>query len=134
MELLTSKVALSFDRPEEERNVASFLVRSIEEDHLKEILDDDIVNDGNVDETLKDVTNLAKRCVRLKGEERPTMKEVAAELDGIRIKTKPPWGKADFCSEEAENLETDAVDVKGDYAWLQLLVQLVCMTACKSKC
>lgn len=85
--MLTSKVGLSFDHPEEERNLESFFLCSIEEDHLKEILgDDDIVNDGNVDETLKDVANLAKRCLRLEGEERPTMKEVAAELVGIRIK------------------------------------------------
>ncbi|KAM5587436.1 putative wall-associated receptor kinase-like 16 [Rosa sericea] len=115
VELLTSKVALSFERREEERNLASFFVRSIEEDHLKEILDDDIVDDGHVDETLKNMANLAKRCLRLKGEERPTMKEVATELDGMRIKIMHPCGKADFGSEETENLETNDVALKGDY-------------------
>ncbi|KAL6206515.1 hypothetical protein ACLB2K_023763 [Fragaria x ananassa] len=117
VELLTSKVALSFDRCEEERSLASFFVRSIQEDRLKEIIDDDIVNDGNVDETLKNMANLAKRCLRLKGEERPTMKEVATELDGMRTTIMHPRGKADFGSEETENLETGTVDGKCDYGF-----------------
>ncbi|CAB4306976.1 unnamed protein product [Prunus armeniaca] len=101
-ELLTSRVALCFGRPEAERNLASFFVCSVEEDRLNQILDDDIVNDGNI-ETLKNVAILAKRCLRLQGEERPTMKEVALELEGMRIKAKHPWGKAD-CPEETEHL------------------------------
>ncbi|KAI9083708.1 hypothetical protein K1719_034297 [Acacia pycnantha] len=32
---------------------------------------------------LKEVDLLAKRCIRVNGEERPTMKEVAIELEGI---------------------------------------------------
>ncbi|KAL6201517.1 hypothetical protein ACLB2K_025231 [Fragaria x ananassa] len=117
VELLTSKVALSFDRCEEERSLASFFVRSIQEDRLKEIIDDDIVNDGNVDETLKNMADLAKRCLRIKGEERPTMKEVATELDGMRTTIMHPRGKADFGSEESENLEMGTVDGKCDYGF-----------------
>ncbi|VVA37021.1 PREDICTED: wall-associated [Prunus dulcis] len=101
-ELLTSRVAICFDRPEAERNLANFFVCSVEEDRLNQILDDDIVNDGNI-ETLKNVAILAKRCLRLQGEERPTMKEVALELEGMRIMAKHPWGKAD-CPEETEHL------------------------------
>ncbi|KAM5558458.1 hypothetical protein ABKV19_020251 [Rosa sericea] len=43
-ELLTSRVALSFARPDVERCPASFFVSSIEKDCLIEILDADIVN------------------------------------------------------------------------------------------
>ncbi|TQE12041.1 hypothetical protein C1H46_002435 [Malus baccata] len=103
MELLTSKVALAFDRPEEERNLANFFVCLMEEDRLNEILDDDILNERNI-ETIKTVANLAKRCVRLKGEDRPTMKEVAMELEGMRFTEKHPWGKAEICLEETECL------------------------------
>ncbi|CAL2252457.1 unnamed protein product [Prunus armeniaca] len=102
MELLTSKVALSFDRPEKERNLASFFVWSMEADLLNQILDDEIVKEGNI-ETLKNMADLARRCVKLKGEDRPTMKEVAMELEGMRIMAKHPWGKAD-CPEETEYL------------------------------
>ncbi|XP_004309337.1 PREDICTED: wall-associated receptor kinase 3-like [Fragaria vesca subsp. vesca] len=76
----------------------------MDEDCLKEILDDAIVNEGNI-ETAVSVANLAKRCLRLKGEERPTMKEVAMELEGMAIMAKHPWGKnAKFCPEENEYL------------------------------
>ncbi|KAM2703137.1 hypothetical protein EV2_004764 [Malus domestica] len=119
MELLTSKVALAFDRLEEERNLANFFVCLMEEDRLNEILDDDILNEGNI-VTIKTVANMAKRCVRLKGEDRPTMKEVAMELEGMRITEKHPWGKAEICSEETEcllgrgNSDTYPVDVRAD--------------------
>ncbi|KAB2620663.1 wall-associated receptor kinase 3-like [Pyrus ussuriensis x Pyrus communis] len=119
MELLTSKRALDFDRPEAERNLASFFVCLMEEDRLNEILDDDILNERNI-ETLKKVANLAKRCVRLKGEDRPTMKEVAMELEGMRITEKHACGKAEIFSEETEclhgpvNSDAYPVDVRAD--------------------
>ncbi|PRQ29709.1 putative protein kinase RLK-Pelle-WAK family [Rosa chinensis] len=99
VELLTSKVAFSNDRC-----LASIFVSSMDEDCLKQILDDAIVNEGNI-ETVENVASLAKRCLRVKGEERPTMKEVAMELEGMTIMAKHPWGKnAMFCPEENEYL------------------------------
>lgn len=83
-ELLTGKKALSFDRPEIDRNLAIFFVSTIKEDRLLQILEDHIVNEDNI-EQLKEVANLAKRCLSLRGEERPSMKEVAAELGRLRI-------------------------------------------------
>uniref|UniRef100_A0A2N9HKI4 Protein kinase domain-containing protein n=1 Tax=Fagus sylvatica TaxID=28930 RepID=A0A2N9HKI4_FAGSY len=82
-ELLTGKKALSFDRPEEERNLAMHFVLSMKENRLFEILDPRVVNGGNP-EQLMEVAMLVKRCLRLKGEERPTMKEVAIELEGLK--------------------------------------------------
>ncbi|KAL6282754.1 hypothetical protein ACE6H2_013683 [Prunus campanulata] len=122
MELLTSKVALSFARPEEDRNLANFFVRFMEEDRLNEVLDDDIVNERNI-ETLKKVAEVAKRCVRLKGQDRPSMKEVAMELEGMRLTPKQPRGKAEVSSPEdteylhgsAMNSDAYFVDVRGDF-------------------
>ncbi|BBH01888.1 wall-associated kinase 2 [Prunus dulcis] len=122
MELLTSKVALSFARPEEDINLANFFVRFMEEDRLNEVLDDDIVNERNV-ETLKKVAEVAKRCVRLKGQDRPSMKEVAMELEGMRITPKQPWGKSEVSSPEdseyllgsAMNSDAYFVDVRSDF-------------------
>ncbi|KAM2619509.1 hypothetical protein TB1_035658 [Malus domestica] len=122
MELLTSKVALSFARPEEERNLASLFVCAMEEDRLNQILDQDIVNDGNI-QTVKHVANLAKGCVRLKGGDRPTMKEVAMELEGMRTTSNHSWGKADFTPEETQyylgspSSDTySTVAVRGDFS------------------
>ena len=58
-ELLTSKKALSFDRPEIDRNLAISFVLAIKKDSLFQILEDHIVNEDNI-EQLKEVVNLAK--------------------------------------------------------------------------
>ncbi|XP_062158389.1 putative wall-associated receptor kinase-like 16 [Alnus glutinosa] len=102
-ELLTGKEALSFNRPESDRNLAKFFISAIKEDRLLQILEDHIVNEGNIEE-LKEVANLAKRCLRVRGEDRPSMKEVAMELEGLTIMGKHPWGKADLYMEETEYL------------------------------
>ncbi|KAL6198497.1 hypothetical protein ACLB2K_028286 [Fragaria x ananassa] len=110
VELLTSIVALS-----KGKCLTSIFLSSMGEGRLNQILDDDIVNEGNI-ETIKRVANLAERCLRVKGEERPTMKAVAMELERMRITSKHPWGtKVDFCPEENEyllgSLDSDA------YVW-----------------
>ncbi|XP_024159286.1 wall-associated receptor kinase 1 [Rosa chinensis] len=97
-ELLTSKVAVSKDE-----FLASIFVASMEKDCLNQMLDDEIVNEGTI-EMVKNVAELARRCLRVKGEERPTMREVAMELEGM-IMTKHPWGSADhYFPEETEHL------------------------------
>ena len=102
-ELLTGMKALSFERPEEERNLAMHFVSSMNESRLFEILDQQMLNEGNV-EQLNEVAMLAKRCLKLKGEERPTLKEVAMELEGLKAMTKHPWVKGNMSSEETEYL------------------------------
>jgi len=100
-ELLTGNEALSFNRPENDRNLALYFVSAIKEDRLLQILEDNIVNEGNIQE-LKEVANLAKKCLSIKGEDRPTMKEVAMELEGLTIMVKHPWENADLHMEETE--------------------------------
>ncbi|XP_039170633.1 wall-associated receptor kinase 5-like [Eucalyptus grandis] len=89
-ELLTGRKALSFDRPEEERSLATYFLSSLKNDKLFQIIEEDIANEGN-NEQVREVANLAERCLKLKGEERPTMKEVAIELEGLRAMAKHPW-------------------------------------------
>ncbi|XP_028098519.1 putative wall-associated receptor kinase-like 16 [Camellia sinensis] len=86
-ELITGKKALSFDKPEEERCLAMYFISCMNNDCLNQIIDEHMVIEGNIEE-LKEVANLAKRCLRVKGKERPYTKEVAMELEGlIRKKT-----------------------------------------------
>ncbi|XP_020207453.1 wall-associated receptor kinase 2 [Cajanus cajan] len=103
VELLTGKKALSFDRPETHRNLAMHFHSSINEGGLLNIIDSQIIDEANV-EQLMDVANIAKHCLRLKGEERPTMKEVATELEAISIVEKHRWEKVNLSLEETENL------------------------------
>ncbi|XVF37024.1 hypothetical protein REPUB_Repub19eG0109900 [Reevesia pubescens] len=77
----------------------------MKEDRLVDILNPRMLKNGNVDhEQLKKVTTLARRCVRVKGEERPTMKEVAHESEGLKAMARHPWVKSNLQGKEAEYL------------------------------
>ncbi|XP_041011444.1 putative wall-associated receptor kinase-like 16 [Juglans microcarpa x Juglans regia] len=102
-ELLTGKKALCFDRPEKDRSLAMYFNSAVKESRLHQILDDQIVSDGNIN-VINEVANIAKCCLSVKGEDRPTMKEVAMELEGLIIKGKHPWVKSDLYREETEYL------------------------------
>ncbi|KAM3398633.1 hypothetical protein P3S68_002149 [Capsicum galapagoense] len=56
-----------------ERSLAAYFVRAIRENRL---------------------------CLRLTSEERPTMKDVAMELEGLRRYTKHPWCQTQQCQDE----------------------------------
>ncbi|MBA0870445.1 hypothetical protein Goshw_012605 [Gossypium schwendimanii] len=56
---------------------------SMEENHLLDIVDAEIGKDGQKDEVVA-VAQLAKRCLNLDERYRPTMKEVAMELERLR--------------------------------------------------
>ncbi|KAL4596063.1 hypothetical protein ACB092_12G137300 [Castanea dentata] len=102
-ELLTGRMALSFNMPEGDRNLAKYFVSAVNDDQLFQILEDHIVNEGNI-KLIKEVANIAKSCLSLRGEDRPSMKEVAMELEGLLIMEKHPWGNANVNIEETENL------------------------------
>jgi len=69
---------------------------------LLHILDKNI-DEANI-EQLKEVSLIAERCLRVKGGERPTMKEVATELEGILVIEEHRWGSENQSSEETDNL------------------------------
>ncbi|XP_059629661.1 wall-associated receptor kinase 2-like [Cornus florida] len=83
VELLTGKNVFSLDRPEEDRGLAMYFISSLKEGHLLQILEDRVKKEGHA-EQLKGVTEVAKKCLRLKGRKRPTMKEVKEELEALR--------------------------------------------------
>jgi len=109
-ELLTGKKALSFGRPEVDRNLAAYFVSSMKQGRLLHILDKSI-DEANI-EQLKEVAHIAERCLRVKGEDRPTMKEVAMELEGILVVEERRWGSGNLSSEETENLLKTARSIK----------------------
>ncbi|XP_028783920.1 wall-associated receptor kinase 3-like isoform X2 [Neltuma alba] len=77
LELLTGSKAFKFN------TLASHFVSSMREDRLWEILDRRVLDQKKNAKQLKEVALLASRCIRVNGEERPTMKEVAMELEGL---------------------------------------------------
>ena len=109
VELLTRRKALSFDKLEVERSLVTYFLLSLKENRFSEVLKKHIANEGNA-EQLKEVAYLAKKCLRLKGEDRPIMKEVATELDGLKRMEKHSWVNVDPNSEEIEHLLNETSD------------------------
>ncbi|KAK0600164.1 hypothetical protein LWI29_012371 [Acer saccharum] len=103
VELMTGKKVLSFDRPEAERSLVTYFLFSLKQSSLFEILENDILNDDNT-EQIKEVAELARMCLSVKGEERPTMKEVAMELEGLIRMNKHLWDDVEVNIEETEHL------------------------------
>ncbi|CAA2956297.1 Serine threonine kinase [Olea europaea subsp. europaea] len=103
VELLMGKMALSYDRPEEERCLANYFLSKLKQSNLFQVLDDNIVCEGN-SEKLTSVAMLAKRCLHVKGEDRYSMKEVAMELEGLRLAGKQSWNQIEPIEEESESL------------------------------
>ncbi|MCD7460242.1 hypothetical protein HAX54_043142 [Datura stramonium] len=96
-ELLTGEKAISLDRSKEERSLANYFLLSIKENRLLDVLDRHIFSDENM-EHLEGVAMLAKRCLNVKGEDRPTMKEVATKLQGFQIISSNHSSKVvDYC-------------------------------------
>ncbi|CAA0818453.1 Wall-associated receptor kinase 2 [Striga hermonthica] len=94
VELLTGMKALSHDRPEEEMNLANYFISSMRanRNRLFEIVADDIVREGDNEEQVTRVAELAMSCLNVRGEDRPSMKEVALELEGlVRVGGTQPW-------------------------------------------
>ncbi|KAJ6337331.1 hypothetical protein OIU76_007082 [Salix suchowensis] len=112
VELLTGKRPLCFDGPEEERSLAMLFLSALKEDRLFQILEDCIAKEGNVEQVDK-VARLVKTCLRVKGEERPTMKEVAMELERLRMVGKHPWINVESNYEETEYLLGKKIDASG---------------------
>ncbi|KAF8405749.1 hypothetical protein HHK36_007826 [Tetracentron sinense] len=84
VELLTGQKAISSTRSPEEKSLAVHFILSIKENRLFDILDARVVKEGEKGKLIA-VSNLAKRCLNLNGKKRPTMKEVAMDLEGVRM-------------------------------------------------
>ncbi|KAL1834240.1 hypothetical protein ACET3Z_003891 [Daucus carota] len=89
-ELLTGRKPICMSNREEDRNLATFFVTSMNKNCLFLILEPRIVNEGTPDQ-LEKAALLVRRCLNLNGAERPTMMEVAMELQNLRGSTKHPW-------------------------------------------
>ncbi|CAL9779369.1 unnamed protein product, partial [Musa acuminata subsp. burmannicoides] len=90
-----------FEASEDERSLASCFILATKENRLMEILDDQVRNEGDT-ELIQEMSELAKQCLKFIGEERPTMKEVAEELDRLRKFKQHPWVPQN--TEEIESL------------------------------
>ncbi|GJW66464.1 wall-associated receptor kinase-like protein 2 [Tanacetum coccineum] len=84
VELLTGERPISLTRFGENRSLAAHFILAVEEGRVMSIFDTMVIKEGTRDELLA-VANLAMRCLNSNGKNRPTMKEVAIELETVRM-------------------------------------------------
>lgn len=87
VELLTGRRPISMVRSEDDMGLAAHFISSAKENHLLDVLDPQVVLEGEKEELLI-VANLALRCLKLNGRKRPTMKEVALKLENLKNRRK----------------------------------------------
>ncbi|KAK9204578.1 hypothetical protein WN943_014840 [Citrus x changshan-huyou] len=83
VELLTGQKPIRSTVAEEDKSLARYFILAMKENRLFEVLGDRVLKEAEKEEIIT-VATLAKRCLNLNGKKRPTMKEVAFELRGIR--------------------------------------------------
>ena len=89
VELLTGEKAISSTRTPENKSLATYFIHSMEENNLFDIIDAQAMKDAKKEEIIA-VANLAKMCLNLTGKKRPTMKEVAMQLEAVQMLRKAP--------------------------------------------
>lgn len=83
IELLTRQKPISDGRTDDVRNLACHFSMLFYQNQLLEIVDSQVAEEAGT-KHVKTVAQLALRCLRSRGEERPRMIEVAIELEALR--------------------------------------------------
>jgi serine/threonine protein kinase len=83
LELMTRKKAVYIDTSNEKRALSHTFIQMFHQNKLRDILDSEIVQ-NEVMIVLQKLAELAMHCLSPKGDERPTMKEVAERLRMLR--------------------------------------------------
>ncbi|CAD5190382.1 unnamed protein product [Musa acuminata subsp. malaccensis] len=79
VELITRKKAIYYDGSSQGKALAFSFIEAMKDSRLEEILDDQIIGKETMD-VIHEIAELAKECLNMKGDERPTMREVAEKL------------------------------------------------------
>ncbi|KAM0038326.1 putative protein kinase RLK-Pelle-WAK family [Helianthus debilis subsp. tardiflorus] len=88
IELLTGERPISLTRFGETRSLVTYFTLAMKEGRVMSVFDATVIKEGTRDDLLS-VANLAIRCLNMNGKYRPTMKEVAIELETRRTSHTP---------------------------------------------
>ncbi|XP_039128002.1 wall-associated receptor kinase 2-like [Dioscorea cayenensis subsp. rotundata] len=113
-ELLTGEQSISFKRKEEEMNLGMYFLMKMKADTLFDILEPRVKTEAK-QEQLQGVAELIKRCLKIKGDERPTMKAVTLELE--RLKSQDEDSLHEWPLNEGGVDESLVVKTKRFYNW-----------------
>ncbi|XP_062079175.1 wall-associated receptor kinase-like 9 isoform X2 [Humulus lupulus] len=114
VELLTGQKAISTARSVEGRSLATYFIMTMEENSssLFDILDGQVLKEAPKEEIVV-VADLAQRCLHLSGRNRPTMKEVAMELERIQVIDNKDAKGSQHDYEELAYAQPEVID----YSW-----------------
>ncbi|PHT82097.1 hypothetical protein T459_15112 [Capsicum annuum] len=93
-ELLTGREAIDLTLPNKEMSLSAYFKASVKENRLFQILHHRVLKEGSLDK-LNAINELVVKCLNTKGEERPTMREVANELEGFTKYNIRSWAHHD---------------------------------------
>ncbi|TMW92708.1 hypothetical protein EJD97_012661 [Solanum chilense] len=100
-ELLTGMKPISRDTiSDKDKCLVEYFVSSMNKNSLFQILDRRVVREGSL-EQLQKIAEIIKSCLHLHGEDRPTMKEVAMEIESLR-KLTSLWSNGKEHEDEKE--------------------------------
>ncbi|KAL5729335.1 hypothetical protein ACHQM5_002306 [Ranunculus cassubicifolius] len=107
-ELLTGEKPVCLERSHEQRHLATYFILLVKENRLFQLFESIILNEEEKEQVYA-VADLACKCLSVDGDERPTMKEVAMKLEGLRGFQKHQWISKD--SEKTSGLTPEDVDL-----------------------
>ncbi|XP_027088190.1 wall-associated receptor kinase-like 1 [Coffea arabica] len=115
VELLTRKKPVSSELEEDSHlSLATRFLITMDENRLNSILDPEL-QDQRTEEEVVAVAKLAQRCLNLNGKKRPTMKEVATELDSIKMSANQSTNQANYESQGFKKEGSKSVAFSDNY-------------------
>ncbi|XP_062210578.1 putative wall-associated receptor kinase-like 16 isoform X2 [Phragmites australis] len=90
LEILTGQMPFKLDDHERQRSLSSSFLLAMKENNLDSMLDSQIRGHESM-ELLRGLAELAKHCLDMCGDNRPSMKEVSEELSRLRKLSNRPW-------------------------------------------
>ncbi|KAJ4786882.1 Wall-associated kinase family protein [Rhynchospora pubera] len=115
IELLTRQKPVFTNESGEAINLSNYFLQSLRDGSYTELIDADI-REQLTEEELMGMIDLVKMCLKMRGEERPTMKEVEMRLQLIRTNREKCLQPAQTREEETQLLQAELVYIRNHTA------------------
>jgi serine/threonine protein kinase len=118
LEILTGQLPLKLEGPDTQKILSSTFLSAMKENNLDTVLVSHVKAQESM-ELLKWLANLAKKCLDMCGDNRPSMKEVANELGRLRKLPMYPWVRLGVNTDEETLLggeSTGVQEIESDYS------------------